>query len=85
MSALLTLLAVVVLALIVAYWFPDLTRRWLANIMVAKRIVFAAVGLIVAFVLLGTGVWYLVLIGALALAISVWRGYFQFYRGEEVT
>lgn len=84
MSAILVLLAVIVLALIVAYWFPDATRRWLANVVFAKRIVFSVAGLIVAFIFIGTGVWYLVLIGGLAFAIAVWRGYFQLYRGEEV-
>lgn len=85
MSALLILLAVIALSVIVAYWFPDLTRRWLANIVFAKQIVFAAAGLIVAFIFIGTGVWYLVLIGALGFAVLVWRGYFEVYRGEEVT
>ena len=84
MSALLVLLAVVALALIVAYWFPDATRRWVKNIMFARRIIFGAMALVVAFIFIGSGVLPLVLVGGFTFAIAVWLGYFQVYRGEEV-
>lgn len=84
MSAILILAAVIVLALIVAYWFPEFTRRWLKNILFARRIVFGAAALLVAFIFIGTGWWPLVLIGAFTFAVAAWLGYFQYIRGEEV-
>ncbi|WP_337653278.1 hypothetical protein [Halomontanus rarus] len=85
MSAFLILAAVIALALVAAYWFPDATLRWTRNIVFARKVIFAVAAIIVAFIFIGTGVWPLVLIGAFTFAVAVWTGYFQFLKGEQVT
>lgn len=84
MSALLLLVAAMVVALILAYWFPSQTKALLTNIMFARRILFGAIALLTAFIFLGTGNVILVLIGFAMFVIAAWAGYFQLVKGEPV-
>ncbi|PCR88695.1 hypothetical protein [Natrinema ejinorense] len=84
MSAILMLLAIVALAVIVAYWFPDATMRWTRRIIFARKVLFSVAALVIGFVLIGTGLWYLVLLGGFTYLIAAWVGYFQFYKGEDL-
>lgn len=84
MSAVLILMAIVSLAVIVAYWFPDATKRWTRRIIFARKVIFTVAALVIGFVLIGTGLWYLVLIGGFTYLVAAWIGYFQFYKGEDV-
>lgn len=85
MNVFLLLFAIVALGIILAYWFPEQTKRWTQNIVFARKVLFAAGALIMGFVLIGTGLWYLVAIGGFTYLVAVWIGYFQFYKGEQVT
>lgn len=85
MSAFLVLGAIIVLAIILAVWYPDATLVWTRRIVFARKVLFTAAALLVAFILIGTGLWYLILIGGFTFLVAVWIGYFQFYEGVEVS
>lgn len=84
MNVFLILMAVVALATIAVVWFPETTKLWTKRIIFARKVLFAAAALIIAFIFIGTLWWPLVLLGGFTIAVSVWAGYFQFYKGEEV-
>lgn len=83
MSALLILLAVIAIGVITAYWFPTKTQRLVQRILFARRIIFGVGAIIVAFVFIGTGNAYLVLLGGFTFLIMVWVGFFEI-RGDGV-
>lgn len=84
MNVFLILLAVIALATIAVVWFPEGTKRWTERIIFARKVIFASVALILAFVFIGTMWWPLVLLGSFTIAVAWWTGYYQFYKGEEV-
>lgn len=67
------LAAAIVLKAVIAYWlFPDETRKWFRRLSMARQLIFGALAIIVAMVLIGSGSPLLILIGALALAWATW-------------
>lgn len=66
-------LAVIAGVVVLAWWLttrrPRATRRWLERILFARTVIVGAFLILVALALITTGVWYIVLIGAVILLL----------------
>ena len=72
------LFVVLLVALALVTWYPETTGRWLDRLLIARKLLFAVAGVILAFFLIATGAWHLVLLGA---AIFLFMAVYVFDRG----
>lgn len=68
--------SIVAAAVLIAAWTPSRTKRLFTGYKMLRNIVLAIVVIIVAPVLLGTGYWPAMLIGAVMIIIIVWTLWF---------
>ena len=75
-TAFLLVAAVALVAFLLVRFFPNASQYWFNRIMTAKTVLVGALWLIIAFVFLWSGLWYLVAAGALIyLAAFLWLGF----------
>lgn len=70
-SELIIILATILVAAALVYWFPNATRRWFDRIMAIRRAIFLVFLVLLGFVLIGSGSPLLILWGAVTLGLVV--------------
>lgn len=65
------LVAIAVTALLLLYFFPEATERWVRRVMLARKVVFGILAIVLALFLLATGAATLMLLGGAIILLGL--------------